>query len=170
MRKLSLVVCLVAVGCGNAGTDDPLTGTWKNDTCFQQPVQPTNVQACSTSLVFTSDLKFSLVTTEQIKSAEAVSPRCLTTHEAKGQTWSVGITDNKQSVTIAGSSTSNYKLTDCVRSEDNKGSTPDTISVLPGVIPYSINATTLTISSGTLQGTYTKQSTSILPFDQQPIE
>jgi hypothetical protein len=118
---------------------------------------PANVQTCGVSLTFTAGLTFSLSATEQAPPASATTPRCLTTHTITGQTWSEGIKNNAQTLTIAGTGTATVNVTDCVHDSDDSSSTADTATaVVPGDMAYSINGNTLAISAGSLAGTYTK--------------
>ena len=142
MRIPLLILAVAVSACGaKSSTDDPLTGTWSNTTCYQQTGLPDNVESCATSLTFTADLKFTLVYTEQAPPASAVTPRCLTTHKVTGQTWSEGIKNNAQTLSLAGAGKATVSVTGCVHDSDNKGETTDTAtSVAPGDMVYAINA------------------------------
>lgn len=112
------------------------------------------VQTCSTVLKFTADLKFTFTATEQAPPAAPVTPRCLTTHEVTGQNWSV----SGGKFTLGGTPKATVKVTDCVNSSDNKGSSEDTVTTVANDgYAYTISGTSLAVSSGALAGTYIKQ-------------
>ena len=147
---LSIAMVLAVAGCGG---DDPLTGTWSNDSCYGSSAKPTGVEECKTSLKFSDDLTFELRSEEVAMPATATAPGCTTTREIKGQKWS---TDGK-TFTLEGTGKATVERTNCVNATDEfqAAPTPD-IKIPTGSSPYTIVDESLTIQSGPLKGTYTR--------------
>ena len=157
MRTPLIILSLAIIGCGGkTGPDDPLTGTWSNAACYGRTGLPDNVQSCSTTLNFARELTFELVYIERAPPASSVTPGCLTTHIVSGQTWSEGIKNNAQTLTLMGGGKPTVAVPGCVHDTDDKGQTADaSVTVAPGDLAYAINGKALTISTGSLIGTYT---------------
>src|SRR5512132_1460637 len=108
---LSVAMVLAVAGCGG---DDPLTGTWSNDTCFGSSTRPAGVEKCKTSLTFNDDLTFSIKSEELGMPATAAAPGCTTTREITGQTWST----DASTFTLAGAGRATIERSSCVNEKD----------------------------------------------------
>lgn len=147
---LSVAMALAVAGCGG---EDPLTGTWSNDSCFGSSSMPEGVEKCKTSLTFTDDLTFSVKAEEYSKPATAMAPGCKTTREVKGETWST----DSSTFRLEGSPRATVERSSCVNSTDEFKASPTTDMEMPtGEAPYTIVDKSLTIESGPLKGTYTR--------------
>jgi hypothetical protein len=142
-------------GCGTDAADDPLAGTWSNDTCFGTSSKPADVESCTTELSFSNDLDVELEATWISLAATATYPGCTTTKLVTGQQWS---TDHaKDTFTVDGGGESTVERSNCVNSEDDLSSTATTdISIPSGATTYTLSGDTLTVQSGTLKGVYTR--------------
>ncbi len=148
---LALSLSLALPACG--GGDDPLSGSWSNTSCFGSSTTPPEVEKCTTTLNFTTDLDIELRAEWLSLPATATTPGCTTTKEVTGQTWST----DSAAFTVSGSGTATIERTGCVNDTDNLGSAPTTgIAIPAGDTRYEISNDTLTILSGTLAGAYTK--------------
>ena len=146
---LSVAMVFAGVGCGG---DDPLTGTWSNDTCFGAKTTPEGIKSCKTSLTFTNELTFTLKAEQISEPATATNPGCTTTRMVDGQSWS---TDGN-TFTLEGSGKATMERTSCVNTVDNLKAAPTTdIAVAAGGSGYVITDNSLTIAAGPLAGTYT---------------
>ena len=146
---LSVAMVFAGVGCGG---DDPLTGTWSNDSCFGAKTTPEGVKSCKTSLTFSNELAFELKAEQLSEPATAVAPGCTTTHLVKGQTWSTDGT----TFTLDGSGDATMERTSCVNAADELKAAPTTAITAPrGDSGYVITDNSLTIAAGPLAGTYT---------------
>jgi hypothetical protein len=147
---LSVAMVLAVTGCGG---DDPLTGTWSNESCFGSSSTPAGVEKCKTSLTFDDDLTFSIQAQEFAMPATATAPGCTTTREIEGQTWS---TDGS-TLTLEGSAKATSERSSCVNERDEFKAGPTVDMEIPtGDATYTIVDKSLTIESGPLKGTYTR--------------
>jgi hypothetical protein len=147
---LSAAMVLAVTGCGG---EDPLTGTWTNNSCFGSATKPAGVEECKTSLTFSDDLTFSLKSEEEAMPATATAPGCTTTREIKGQSWS---TDGK-TFTLVGTGKATIERSNCVNETDEFQAAPTPDMKMPtGSATYTIVDESLTIESGLLKGTYTR--------------
>lgn len=152
---LFLVLSMAAFlpACGNSGADDPLTGSWSNTSCFGSSTTPADVDKCTTTLNFTTDLDIELSAEWFSMPATATNPRCTTTRRVVGQQWSTDST----TFTVTGSGTSTIERTKCINETDNMAPAPTSDIAIPsGGTRYEISNGTLTILSGDLSGSYSK--------------
>ena len=149
---------LATAGCTINGPNDALTGTWTNTSCYGSPTMPADIQSCSTSVEFGADLSVTVVDSRQAQPATAMYPRCTITRRATGQQYSTSNgTGSLMTVTITGQSTSTIERTGCANATDNAAPAADTFNPIPaGVAPYQISTNMLTISAGSLAGSYTR--------------
>ncbi len=156
---LSLVSLFAIAGCGTDAASDPLTGTWSNDKCFGTASKPADIESCMTELSFTSELDIELEATWVSLAATATHPGCTTVKAVTGQQWS---TDHAEDTfTVDGTGKSTIERTKCVNAADNLAVSATTeISIPSGDTTYTLNGDTLTVSSGTLKGVYSRN---ILP-------
>lgn len=156
---LSLVSLCAIAGCGTDAENDPLTGSWSNTNCFGTATKPADIESCTTELSFSSDLYVELEATWISLSATATNPGCTSTKLVTGQQWSTDHAEDTFSVTGTGAST--LERTKCINDTDNlePAATSD-IKIPSGDTKYTLSDDTLTISSGTLKGAYTRN---ILP-------
>ncbi|MEO7327352.1 MAG: hypothetical protein ABI193_02155 [Minicystis sp.] len=148
---LSLAALLALSACG--GSNDPLTGTWSNSSCFGSATTPADVEKCSTALTFKDSLEIELEAKWFSMPATATNPGCITTKQVTGQTWST----NADAFTVSGSGSSTIERSSCVNDTDNLASAPTSDIEIPnGDTRYQITDNTLTILAGKLKGTYTK--------------
>jgi hypothetical protein len=147
---LSVATVLAVAGCGS---EDPLTGTWSNESCFASSTKPAGVEKCKTSLKFNEDLTFSIKAEEIAMPATATAPGCTTTREIKGQTWST----DASTFTLAGAGKATIERSSCVNAKDEFQAAPTIDMDIPtGTSKYTIVDESLTIESGPLKGTYTR--------------
>ncbi len=155
---LSLVSLFAIAGCGSEAADDPLAGTWSNNSCFGTATKPADIESCRTELSFSNDLDVELEAEWISLAATAVQPGCTTTKLVTGQQWSANHAKNTFTVTGDGSST--VERANCVNSEDNLSSTAATdINIPSGATTYSLSGDTLTVQQGSLKGVYTRNAT-----------
>lgn len=154
----TMFAVLATAGCAINGPNDALTGTWTNSDCFGSPAMPADIQSCSISLAFASDLSVSLTDTRQSQPATALYPRCTTTRRVTGQQYSTSDpASNSRTVTITGSGTSTLERTGCANSTDNAAPTADTADSIPsGALGYELGADILTFATGPLAGHYSR--------------
>ncbi|MEO5729528.1 MAG: hypothetical protein ABI134_02135 [Byssovorax sp.] len=147
---LSAAMVIAVTGCGG---EDPLTGTWSNDSCYGSTSKPAGVEECKTSLTFSEDLTFSLKSEEKAMPATATAPGCTTTREIEGQRWS---TDGK-TLTLEGAGKATVERSSCVNDKDEfqAGPTPD-MKIPTGSAKYTIVDDSLTVETGLLKGTYAR--------------
>lgn len=151
----SLVSVFAMAGCGNGVADDPLTGTWDNTSCFGSPSKPADIESCTSELTFSNELEIELKATRISLAATAMFPGCTSTKVVTGQQWSAEHAADTFTVTGKGGAT--LERTDCVNMEDNLNPTATSdISIPSGDTTFVISEDTLTVKSGTLQGTYTR--------------
>jgi hypothetical protein len=152
---LSLVSLLTITACGNGVDDDPLAGTWSNSGCFGAASKPADIESCNTELSFGNDLSIELKTETISLAATATNPGCTTTRLVTGQQWS---TDHAEDTfTVTGSGTTTLERTNCVNDADNMPPTATTeINIPDGDTTYTLAEDTLSIMSGSLNGTYTR--------------
>ncbi len=149
---LALSLSLALPACGG-GSDDPLTGSWSNTSCFGSSTTPPEVEKCTTTLNFKTGLDIELRAEWISLPATATNPGCTTTKEVTGQTWST----DSSAFTVSGSGSATIERTGCVNDTDNMSSAPTSDIAIPGgTTRYEINNNTLTILNGSLAGTYTK--------------
>ncbi len=147
---LSAAVALSVVGCGG---DDPLTGTWSNDTCHGTSGKPEGIDHCKTSLTFKDDLTFSIKAEQTSMPATAKAPGCTTTSAITGQTWSTDST----TFTLEGTPKATLERSSCVNAQDEfKAALAPDVETPSGEAKYTIVNKSLTIESGPLKGTYTR--------------
>jgi hypothetical protein len=151
----SLVSLLAVAGCGSSADDDPLAGTWGNSTCFGEASKPADVESCSTELTFGDDLTVELMAEQVSLAATATNPGCTTTRRVTGQEWS---TDHAAGTfTVTGNAAATIERSGCVNDADNMDATATSDIDLPGGdTRYTLSDDTLSVSSGALQGTYTR--------------
>lgn len=149
------VPALAVAGCGNGVEDDPLVGNWSNTECFGSSSMPADVESCRTELSFTNDLDVQLRAEWISLSATAVHPGCTTTKLVSGQQWS---TEHAAATfTVTGSGDAVMERRDCVNDEDNMAATATTdIQIPSGDTEYAISGDTLSVLSGSLEGTYAR--------------
>jgi hypothetical protein len=153
---LSFAAIFAVAGCGGS-PDDPLSGTWRNETCFGSSVTPPDIEKCTVALTFTNDLEIEVMAEWVSLPATADHPGCTTTKLVTGQTWSTRHATDVEILNVKGSGTATVERYDCVKDEDNMDTraTSD-IEIPPGDMSYQISDDKLTILSGTLAGTYTR--------------
>lgn len=152
---LSFVSLFAIAGCGTDAADDPLAGTWSNDSCFGSASKPADVESCTTELSFSNDLDVELEATWISLAATAMNPGCTTTKAVAGQQWSAD--HAKDTFTVTGDGSSTVERTNCVNSADDMSSTATTdISIPSGATTYTLSGDTLTVPSGSLKGAYTR--------------
>jgi len=152
---LSLLSLLAMAGCGDSAEDDPLAGTWSNTGCFGSATKPADVESCSTELTLGDDLTVELKAEWVSLSATATNPGCTTTRMVTGQQWSTEhATDT---FTLTGNGAATVERSGCVNDMDDMAATATTdISVPTGDATYTISGDSLSVKSGSLQGTYTR--------------
>lgn len=151
----SMLALLALQGCGNGVADDPLTGTWTNTTCFGTDSTPADVASCTVTLTFSDGLDIQLQATWISLAATATNPGCTTTRLVQGQTWSADHEEN--TFTVSGDGEATLERSDCVNAEDNQAASATTDIAIPsGDTTYSISGDTLTVTTGALQGTYSR--------------
>src|SRR5512132_341140 len=139
---LSFAMVLAGVGCGG---DDPLTGSWSNDSCFGVKTMPEGVKSCRTSLTFTNELTFELKAEQVSEPATAMAPGCTTPRLITGQTWSTDGT----SFTLEGPGKATMERTSCVNATDELKAAPTSDIAIPtDRSGYVITDNSLTIASG----------------------
>lgn len=147
---LSAAVALSVIGCGG---EDPLTGTWSNDSCYGTSGKPEGIEKCKTSLTFKDDLTFSIKAEQFSMPATATAPGCTTTSEITGQRWSTDST----AFTLEGTPQATLARSSCVNERDEfKASAAPDVDMPGGSANYTIVDKSLTIESGPLKGTYTR--------------
>lgn len=151
----SSLIALLAAGCGNGVTSDPLAGTWSNTQCFGSDSMPADVESCSVALIFSDDLGIDLEARWISLAATATNPGCTTIRLVQGQTWSADHEDD--TFTVSGKGASTEERSDCVNEADNQEAKVTAEIAIPGGdATYDITGDTLTVSSGALAGTYTR--------------
>ncbi len=155
---LSLVSLFAIAGCTDAA-DDPLAGAWSNDKCFGTASKPADIESCTTELSFSNELEVELEATWVSLSATATNPGCTATKLVTGQQWS---TDHAEDTfTVSGTGTATLERAKCVNDADNLAATATSdINIPSGDTTYTLSGDTLTVSSGSLKGVYTRN---ILP-------
>ena len=147
---LSIAALTAVAGCGG---DDPLTGTWSNQSCYGASVMPAGVESCKTELTFSDDLTFSLKAQQFSMPATAKAPGCTTTLDITGQTWS---TDDSI-LTLNGLGRVTVERTSCINDGDELKQIPAAqVDVPRGEAKYTIVDDSLTLESGEFRGTYTR--------------
>jgi hypothetical protein len=147
---------LALAGCGGTD-DDPLSGTWSNTACFGSESTPADISRCTTALTFTTDLGVEFKAEWFSLPATAMYPRCTTTRQVTGQTWSTEAVASADTLTVTGSGRATIARANCVNmTDDLLATTTADIAIPTGDISYQINNRTLSIMSGTLTGTYTR--------------
>jgi hypothetical protein len=155
---LSLVSLFAITGCTDA-SDDPLAGTWSNESCFGTTSKPADIESCTTELSFSGELDVNLEATWVSLAATATNPGCTTTKLVTGQEWSADHAEGTFNVEGTGDAT--VERTKCVNAGDNLNPTATSdIEIPDGDTSYTLSGDTLTVPSGTLKGTYTRN---ILP-------
>ncbi len=151
----ALFASIAVPGCGNGVADDPLTGTWSNTACFGSSSMPVDVASCTVELSFSDGLDIQLKARWISLAATAVNPGCTTTRIVQGQTWSADHTAG--TFTVEGQGDATIERSDCVNAEDNQSAVATTdIGIPGGDTTYTISGSTLKVTSGPLQGTYSR--------------
>ncbi len=153
-----LLSVLASAGCAINGPNDALTGTWTNTSCYGSTDMPADIQSCSISLAFASDLSVSLTDVRQSQPATALYPRCTTTRRVTGQRYSTSDPANtSRTVTITGTGTSTLERTGCANATDNAAPVADSADSIPsGPMAYELSADILTLPAGSLAGHYNR--------------
>jgi hypothetical protein len=114
-----------------------------------------DIESCATELTFTSDLEIALEARWVSLAATEINPGCTTTRLVTGQKWFTSQADG--TFTVTGDSAATLERSNCVDTADDlpQEETMD-IAIPSGEQNYSISGDTLTISSGELQGVYTR--------------
>jgi hypothetical protein len=155
--SLGCLAVLAGAGCGGSGPDDPLTGTWRNTTCFGSSSTPPDIAKCTVALTFTDDLDVELTAEWMSLPATSMYPRCTTTRRVTGQQWSTKHASTSETLAVTGNGTSTIERADCINEEDNMTAKPtEDISIPSGDTKYQISNGKLTILSGDLAGTYAR--------------
>jgi hypothetical protein len=151
----SLVSLLAITACGNGANEDPLVDTWSNTSCHGSDSKPADIESCVTELTFADDLSVELKTEWISRSATAENPGCTTTWLVTGQQWS---TDHEAGTfTVSGNGSTTKERSSCVNDADDMDATPTTdISIPDGVTTYALSEDTLSVTSGSLEGTYSR--------------
>ncbi len=157
----SLVLSMLALlGCengaiGDGGKEDPIAGKWTSDACHGGGATLANIESCSVELDLQSDLDLELKADWVSLPATEERPGCTTTRRVTGLKWH---TDHKAgTLTVTGMGNATIERTGCVKAEDNLKAEPtQDIEVRPGDMAYELKGDTLTILSGSLQGTYAR--------------
>lgn len=157
----SLVLSMLALlGCengaiGDGGKEDPIAGKWTSDACYGGGATLANIESCSVELDLQSDLDLELKADWVSLPATEERPGCTTTRRVTGLKWH---TDHKAgTLTVTGMANATIERTGCVKAEDNLKAEPaQDIEVRPGDMTYELKGDTLTILSGSLQGTYAR--------------
>lgn len=145
------------VGCSDAASDatpDPLADSWSNSECFGMS-KPADIESCSTEITFTDDLEFELVAEWVSLAATADFPGCTTTRRITGQTWS---TDHDAGTfTLSNGGVATLERANCVNEEDNQEPTEiEGFDVDAGDSVYDIQGDTLSVETGSLEGSYAR--------------
>ena len=155
--SLPLLTILVLAACSDEtnATDDPLAATWTNAECFGTNGKPADIESCVTEITFTDGLEISLEARWVSLAATETNPGCTTTKLVTGQTWFTA--QSEGTFTVSGDGSATVERSNCVNAADDLPEEETTdIAIASGAQDYSISGDTLTISSGNLQGVYTR--------------